>query len=103
QDNAWQCKPGSPELNCCSVNAPGGPGLASEWAVLRQESNTSRGEIGTAQLVLNYYGASEMTIPLDSKIRVKLTQETNYPRERRVHLHVSPSRAARFTLKLRIP
>src|SRR5439155_15532466 len=42
----FQARPGSPELNCCSVNGPRGLGMLSEWAVM-QISN---------RLVLNYLG-----------------------------------------------
>jgi DUF1680 family protein len=36
----FQCRPGSPELNCCSVNAPRGIGILSEWAVAETEGIT---------------------------------------------------------------
>lgn len=37
-DISFQSRAGSPELNCCSVNAPRGIGMLSEWAVTKTES-----------------------------------------------------------------
>lgn len=45
----FQSRPGSPDLNCCSVNAPRGIGDLCEWALVSRE--------GIAYL--NYYGAGE--------------------------------------------
>ncbi|HKQ40096.1 MAG TPA: beta-L-arabinofuranosidase domain-containing protein [Verrucomicrobiae bacterium] len=42
----FQARPGSPELNCCSVNGPRGLGMLSEWAVMQI----------TNRLTLNYLG-----------------------------------------------
>lgn len=39
QDIVFQSRPGSPELNCCSVNAARGIGQLSDWAVM-QENGT---------------------------------------------------------------
>jgi len=46
QSIGFQCRPGSPDLNCCSVNGPRGLGLLAEWAVLKSRDAA----------VLNYYG-----------------------------------------------
>ena len=91
--NAWQSRPGAPELNCCSVNGPRGLGMVSDWALMRDAEG----------LVLNWYGPSEMTAPLDDGVTVTLRQTTEYPRDGRVELRVSPSAPAAFRLKLRIP
>ena len=66
----FQCRPGSPELNCCSVNAARGLGLIGEWAVMRDADG----------LFLNWYGPGTITAALASGGAVKLVQETDYPR-----------------------
>lgn len=93
QDVNWQCRPGSPELNCCSVNAPRGLGILSNWALMQDAD----------AVVLNYYGEGAMTARLPNGLKVMFRQETDYPRRGRVQLTVAPARAALFTVKLRIP
>ncbi len=57
----------------------------------------------TNTIWVNLYGGSEFTTALAPGFAVKLAQETSYPWNGRVRLKVSPSRAAEFDLKLRIP
>lgn len=90
---AFQAREGSPELNCCSVNGARGFGMISDWALMTDG----------ADLVLNYYGPSEMTAELPTGVTVKLRQETEYPRKGAITLRVSPSRKTTFGLHLRIP
>jgi DUF1680 family protein len=92
-DIVFQARAGSPELNCCSVNGPRGLGVLSEWAVMRAADG----------IALNYYGPSLFSIPSPSGAKVRLAQETDYPVGGRVRLTVTPERAERFTLRLRIP
>lgn len=92
QDIAFQIRPGSEELNCCSVNAARGLGLISEWGLMRDATG----------LALNWYG------PATFETRVKgtpvtLTQTTDYPRDGRIELAVEPRSPVSFNLKLRIP
>ena len=90
---AGHFREGSPELSCCSVNTPRGFGMVSDWGLMRDEEG----------LVLNYYGPSVMSAKLKRGVSVTLTQKTEYPIEGRIAVRVTPSRAAEFALKLRIP
>jgi DUF1680 family protein len=89
----FQARQGTPELNCCSVNGSRGFGLISDWAVMACEDG----------LILNWYGTSTFKTTLRSGVSVTLRQETDYPRNGKILLQVTPSRAAEFSLKLRIP
>ena len=89
----FQARPGSPELNCCSVNSPRGFGMIGDWAVMRD----------TEGIRLNYYGACRLTVQLDGGDLVEISQETDYPVSGHVALTVTPSASKTFTLKLRIP
>ncbi len=89
----FQCRPGSPELNCCSVNAARGLGLIGEWAVMRDADG----------LFLNWYGPGTITAPLESGGVVKLVQETTYPLMGSVRIRVEPEKPGPFALRLRIP
>src|SRR5262249_9994661 len=92
-DIVFQARAGSPELNCCSVNGPRGLGMLSEWAAMVADDG----------LVLNYYGPANFSVPLASGAVVRLEQETAYPLDGRIVLHVTPDAPADFTLRLRIP
>lgn len=91
-DIAFQIRPGSEELNCCSVNAARGYGLLSEWALMKDD----------AGLVLNWYGPAEMKTRV-GETPVVLRQETDYPTDGQIQLKVEPESAVEFELKLRIP
>lgn len=89
----FQAQPGSPELNCCSVNGPRALGLACEWALMQRADG----------LALNYYGLGRMEMALPSGNRVMLRQVTEYPLREQVLLTVHPKKTEEFTLALRIP
>ena len=74
----FQARPGSPELNCCSVNGPRGLGMLSDWAVM-QISN---------RLTLNYLG------PLTYAQQVRVTG--NYPFDGTVQIETKTSLAIRI-------
>jgi len=89
----FQARPGSPELNCCSVNGPRAIGMAGDWALMKCDNG----------VMLNWYGPSSISSALSSNKTLELIQETDYPRTGVVKLTVNPSRKSIFTLKLRIP
>jgi DUF1680 family protein len=89
----FQARPGSPELNCCSVNSPRSLGMISDWAVMSDKEG----------MRLNYYGPSRFSIPVGQNASVKITQQTDYPISGKILLQVTPSQPVEFTLKLRIP
>ena len=88
----FQCRPGSPELNCCSVNGPRGLALLSEWAVLSNEG-----------FVLNYYGPSTFRMRTADGQTLSLSQETEYPKTGNVILRPLINEPEQFEIKLRIP
>lgn len=89
----FQIRPGTPELNCCSVNAPRGLGMLSEWAVMLQG----------VTVVVNYYGPGTCTFTHPTAGKVALRQETVYPRDGRVRIVFETEKPVRFPVRLRIP
>jgi uncharacterized protein len=51
---------------------------------------------------VNLYGGSEYTTEING-VKVKLTQETNYPWDGNIRVNVEPEEPVTFTLKLRVP
>ncbi len=94
---ADQGGPGQPELSCCTVNAPRGICMVSDWGVMK-----SRDAAGKAEAIVNYYGPGTMAFDLDGN-EVVLTQTTEYPRDGKIAVAVSPKKTAAFTVKFRVP
>jgi uncharacterized protein len=89
----FQCHPGGPELNCCSVNAPRSLGMFAEWAVMGAPDG----------IALNYYGPCTLEAGLPSGQPLRLRQNTTYPRGGIVDLTVALEQPETFTLHLRVP
>jgi len=88
----FQSRAGTPELNCCSVNAPRVLGALSEWAVMTAGDG----------LVVNSYLPGEFTAKLrDRAIALKLDQD--YPQANEQRIVVTKSSSREWTLCLRIP
>jgi DUF1680 family protein len=89
----FQARAGTPELNCCSVNAPRSLGMLSDWAVMNDE----RG------LVLNHYGPGRFEGRLVDTSVVALRCETDYPLAGRVRVRVETRQGKTFPIQFRIP
>jgi len=85
-----QCDSG---LNCCTANGPRGLMLLPETAVMTASDG----------VVVNLYGESSATAALSSGGRVRIEQTTDYPVSGTVVMKLTPDRARRFALRLRIP
>jgi DUF1680 family protein len=70
----FQSRPGSPELNCCSVNAPRGVGMLSEWMLMMRDDT----------VYINYF--SDFAATTDSGLRVSVTGD--YPAHHQVTIKI---------------
>ncbi len=89
----FQSRAGTPDLNCCSVNAPRGLGMLSEWALMR----------GDDSLIVNYYGPMEAHTTLSNGFPVTVRQQTTYPLDGKITLQLQIKEPREFALELRIP
>jgi len=89
----FQARHGTPELNCCSVNAPRGLGALSEWAVMVDDDGP----------VVNFYGPCTVALDLADGTPLTLVQETQYPAQGDVRLRVVLRQPHEFDLRLRMP
>lgn len=88
----FQCRPGSPDLNCCSVNAPRAFGMLDDWAYML-EGDT---------LAVNYYGEHSVSIDTPGGC-LRLRQQTAYPAEGTVRIVLEQVPQGELKLALRIP
>lgn len=83
----FQSRPGSPDLNCCSVNAHRAIGMLADWAYVQKDD----------ALLINYYGRAHV-ITADSD---EITVEGSYPFCDTVKITAKLSKNKK--LRLRIP
>ncbi len=93
----FQSRPGTPELNCCSVNAPRGLGMLAYWAVSPISEKEGSG------FFWNYFGPGTITFTDRDGIQWKLTQKTNYPAEGLIEATLEPSAPTQATVYIRVP
>ena len=90
----FQCRPGSPDLNCCSVNAPRAFGMITDWGYMTDDKGA---------LFINYYGQGKAELHLDSHETVTISQKTGYPYDGKIRLTVNGLNGIRKALRFRIP
>ena len=86
-DISFQCRPGSPELNCCSVNAHRAIGMLADWAYVEQENS----------LLLNYYGRAHFNTTQGDDVEI----EGDYPFSDTIRIKAKMKNGKK--LRLRIP
>ncbi len=102
----FQARPGTPELNCCSVNGPRGLAMLSEWAVLagRPPSlRAERGNLSAEGLYLNFFGPGTTEAKLDDGAVWRFEQAGAFPKEGSLRVTVHPGSSKNTSLFLRIP
>lgn len=82
------------DLSCCVSSGPRGLLITPEWAMMTSKAN---------ETVINLYSAGTASLKLANNNVVSLIQQTTYPVNNTITIHVNPQRPASFVLKLRIP
>ena len=90
---SFQSRPGRPEGNCCSVNAPRLVGMVSRWAA------SASGDAVT----VNLYAPCTIQGLSVAGTRISLIEKTGYPADGTVVLEVHCEAPIDFALRLRIP
>lgn len=88
----FQARAGTPELNCCSVNAPRGYTMLADWALMAHDGGYT----------LNWYGPGGYRIP-DTKQPAILLVNTDYPASGRIQIRWQIAEPREISLRLRIP
>lgn len=83
----FQCRPGSPELNCCSANSARGIGALSDW-IITEENNITH---------VNYFGPFQCCTESGLTIR----SESDYPANGNIRLDFSTKKPQ--SIAIRIP
>jgi len=75
----FQCRPGSPELNCCSVNAPRGVGIISEWMLTEDDETIYINSFESTDITMENGTTVNITgnYPLDGDIKIRINSKIN--------------------------
>lgn len=89
----FQCRPGSPDLNCCSVNAPRAFGMLTDWGVMTDEAGS---------LYIQYYGEGRTRLELPEG-EITVVQRTAYPYAGYIRVELQGLGGKKKAVKFRIP
>jgi DUF1680 family protein len=89
----FQARAGTPELNCCSVNAPRVLGMLSDWALMA----------ATDGVVVNWLGIGTFASKLPDHAPVTITSGGDAWRDGQTELRVSTKLTRPFSMHVRIP
>ena len=84
----FQSRPGSPNLNCCSVNAPRGVANLSEWMMTEKDDT----------IYLNFY--EDMKVVTEDDVLIEI--EGNYPASNKVKIRIN-SNGKEKNIAFRVP
>lgn len=82
-------------MNCCNANGPRAFALLPQFAVMQS--------VGNNEIYINLYTDFTVTVPLTTKKKVVIKQESNYPADGKIRLQVDTDKPETFTVALRIP
>lgn len=89
----WQTIEGARDMNCCQANGSRGLSQVVEWAAFSDETG----------LYLNFYGPCAIAARTPAGRRIRLTEETAYPRDGAVTITLELDEPETFPLHIRIP
>ncbi|MGD0753785.1 MAG: beta-L-arabinofuranosidase domain-containing protein [Bacteroidales bacterium] len=80
-------------INCCSANGPRAFMMLPRFAVMGAQN----------EIIINMYGQSVSTIPINQNNTVNIKQISNYPVSDNVEININPEIPESFTIAFRIP
>ncbi|MBY0586478.1 glycoside hydrolase family 127 protein [bacterium] len=89
----FQSRAGTPELNCCSVNAPRGLGMLSEWGVMK----------GKEGIFVHYLGPMTARIPLEGNHSLQIKTRTSYPLDGELAFEFETDSPSPVSIFVRVP
>jgi len=81
------------QSSCCIANGPRGMLITPGWSVMKGKSGP----------VINLYSKGTWLHKLGNGTEIKITQETDYPVNKEILIHVDLPKPEHFTISLRIP
>jgi uncharacterized protein len=80
-------------INCCNANGPRAFMMLPRFAVMGAQN----------EIVINMYGKSESIVPFNSKNKITIVQNSEYPVSDKIEIVINPEKSESFTMAFRIP